>query len=107
MDAWIVLGCHGYRWYGMSMCKGTTNQIADLAKLGQENEEILSYLDAHCKLFDRVVDDLNVIGNVVNFLNRYGIIQDHLVKVIHGYISMHKHCGLYMFVDPKTARPKQ
>lgn len=102
MDVWIIIGCHGFRRYGFSMCRGTANQLADLSKLGQENEAILDYLDRHCKLFDRVVDDVNIINNIINYLNKYGILQDHIVKTMHEYISMHKYCGLYMFVEPKT-----
>ena len=104
MDAWIVLGCHGHRWYGLSLCRGTSNQIADLSRLGPDHEEIMNHLDNHYKIFDKVIEDLNVIGNAINYLNKYRLIPDHLMKIIHSYIAMHKHCGLYMFVDPKTAR---
>lgn len=100
MNAQIVLGCNGYRRFGISMCRGTTNAIADLRKLGSDSEEILSYLDGHCKLFDRVNEDLNQINNIIQFLTRHEALSKHLEPVLQDYIAFHRGCGLYMFVDP-------
>ena len=100
MDAFIVLGCHGSRRYGLSMCHGITNPIADLRKLGDESDYILEYLEKHYKIFDKVVENLNEISNIFHFLVKHGIITKHLEGTIYDYIAMHKGCGLYMFVDP-------
>lgn len=100
MNAHLVLGCNGYRRFGISMCRGTTNQIVDLRKLGPDSEEILAHLDNHFKLFDKVNEELNQINNIIGFLNRYGVVNRHLDPVLRDYITMHRGCGLYMFIDP-------
>lgn len=82
------------------MCRGTTNTIADLRKLGQDTEDIMSYLDDHCKVFDKVIEDRNEINNIVQFLARYDVIPKHLNEVLKDYMALHRGCGLYMFVDP-------
>lgn len=100
MKAVIVLGCHGRKSYGITMCDGTSNPIVDLRKVADSNESIYEYLDNHCKLFDRIATDINKIGNIVAFLVKEGVIQKHHESVIYDYIAMHKKCGLFMYVEP-------
>lgn len=84
------------------MCVGTNNRIADLRRLRRtaEGDKIIDYLEKHYKLFEAHATDLNKIGNIVNLLEREGIIIPQRVKVIYDYIAMHKKCGLYLYVDP-------
>lgn len=100
MKAVLVLGCHGRKLYGLSMCEGTSNGICDLRKIPDNHEEIYSYLDNHCKLFDRIITDLNKIGNVISFLSTHGVLSHHKTEALWDYIAMHKKCGLYMYIEP-------
>lgn len=103
MDAHIVLGCHGQRRFGLSMCRGTTNEIVDLRKLGTDYEEIINHLDKHYKLFDKVIEDLNQVGNLISFLGQFKIVPEHILKFLHTYIATHRGCGVYIYVEPIKA----
>lgn len=94
----LILGCHGWKNFGLTMCRGTSNELLDLDKLGTETETILGYLDAHCHLYDKVVDDHNKVVNIVQYLIKQDLIVDHLRKQIYEYLSMHKYCRCYMFI---------
>lgn len=100
MKATLVLGCHGRKLYGLSMCEGTSNVILDLRKIPDHHEEVYDYLDSHCKLFDRIATDLNKIGNVITYLSKQNVIPKHQSEAIWDYIAMHKKCGLYMYIEP-------
>jgi len=100
MKALLVLGCHGRKLYGLTMCSGASNPVLDLRKISEKHEDIYNYLDAHCKLFDRIITDLNKIGNVISFLNQNGALQKHTCDAMWDYIAMHKKCGLYMYIEP-------
>lgn len=100
MKACLVLGCHGRKLYTLTMCEGTSNIILDLRKVSEENEVVYTYLDNHCKLFDRIATDQNKINNVINFLAGQGLIPKHKVDALYDYIAMHRRCGLYMYIEP-------
>ena len=100
MDAAVILGCHGHKIYGLTMCEGTQNIIVDLRNISDSYEEVYGYLDAHCKLFDRIITDLNKIGNTISWLQQKGAIPKHTVEAIWDYIAMHKKCGMYMYIQP-------
>lgn len=100
MKAYINLACHGRKLTGLTMCAGTNSRIADLHRVRQDQEHIFEYLDKHCQLFDQRAVDINKIGNIVNFLAKEGIIIRQVEESIYEYITAHKKCGMYMFVDP-------
>jgi hypothetical protein len=100
MKACIILGCHGRKLYGLTMCDGTSNIILDLQKVPDDKEDIYSYLDNHCKLFDRIATDQNKINNVINFLSQSGYLTKHMKDALYDYIAMHRRCGLFMYVEP-------
>lgn len=106
MDAYLKLICNGLRLNKIVMCNGTSNVFADLRKLGIDTQTILDELDKNYKIFDQVIEDVNQIGNMLYYLNKYSIISDKQIKLYHSYISFHKKCGLYVFVDPIDAENK-
>ena len=103
MQARLILGCHGHRRYGFSMCKGTKNCVLELDKLGSDTDEILDYLEHHCKLFEKVVSESNAVNNTMQYVIRRELVPEHIKKLIYEYITMHKTCGLYLYVEPNTA----
>lgn len=100
MNAQLVLGCHGRKLYGLTICEGTSNPILDLRKIPETNEIVFNYLDNHCKLFDRIATDQNKISNVINFLSQQGYLHKHIVDALYDYIAIHRKCGLYMYIEP-------
>lgn len=100
MNVVLVLGCHGRKLFKLTMCEGTSNAIVDFRSVSHDKEHIYDYLDSHCKLFDRIATDINKIGNVISHLNKNGVIPNHELETLWDYISMHKKCGLYMYIEP-------
>lgn len=100
MKARLILGCHGHRRFGFSVCRGSKNVLIELDKLGDRAEEVLEYLDNHCKLFEEVVIDLNRINNIVQYVIRQDLVPPHMQKLLYQYLGMHKPCGFYAFVEP-------
>jgi hypothetical protein len=100
MKACVVLGCHGRKLYGLTMCDGSANNILDLRKVLDDREEVYAYLDKHCKLFDKIATDQNKIGNVISFLSQQKCLNKHMTDAIYDYIAMHRRCGLYMYIEP-------
>lgn len=98
MSAKLILGCHGWKNFGYTMCKGTQNELVDLDRLGDKSEPVLEYLDSHCKLYDSVVTDHNKVVNAVQFIIKYQLVPEHVKKLIYEYIAMHKHCECYLFI---------
>lgn len=100
MKAQLILGCHGARRYGFSLCRGVSNPIVDLRKLGDDKEKILTYLDDHCKLFDTVAEDKNMVHAVINFVDQHKLTPKHVMDTIYEFVAQHKNCGLYCFIEP-------
>jgi len=100
MKAQLILGCHGHRRYGFSMCKGTKNSILELDKLGSDSEEILEYFDRHCKLFEKVVAEPNAVNNTIQYIIKMELVPVHMRKILYEFVAMHKACGLYLYVEP-------
>lgn len=100
MKAFINVGCNGQMLKGITLCGGTENQIADLRRLSVGKEATLEYLEKHIKLFDAPAVDVNKITGVVGHLAGEGIIIPQKEKAIYKYITLHRACGLYMYVDP-------
>lgn len=100
MKAQLVLGCHGARRYGFSLCRGVANPILDLRKLGSSEEEVVAYLDNHCKLFDSVAEDRNMVNAIINFVDQRKLIAKHTLDVIYEFSAQHKNCGMYCFIEP-------
>lgn len=94
-----MLGCHGQRRYGFSMCKGTKNVLLDLSTLGDKQEEVMEYLDSHCKLFEQVLTDHNGVNNAIYYIIKQGLVPEHMKTLLYSYINMHKDCGLYMYIE--------
>lgn len=100
MKARLMLGCHGRMQYGYIMCAGTINMVLDFSNLPSDKEVIFEYLDNHCKLFDKVTNDTNKVNNIIQYLSRQGLLPAHVEQNIYEYISMHKKCGFYMYIEP-------
>lgn len=100
MKANIILGCHGRKLYGLTMCEGSSNIIIDLRKISDDKEDVYNYLDKHSKLFDRIATDQNKISNVINYLSEQGFITNHYKESLYDYIAMHRRCGLFMYIEP-------
>ena len=100
MKARLVLGCHGRMQFGFTMCAGTINEIYNLSNLPEGKEAIYEYLDGHCKLFDKVTQDVNKINSIIQYLARQGVLPPHVEQNIYDYIAMHKKCGFYMYIEP-------
>lgn len=100
MKAALVLGCHGRKLYGLTMCDGTSNIVLDLRKVPEDKEDIYDYLDKHCKLFDKIATDQNKIGSVISFLSQHNFLSKHMTEAMYDYIAMHRKCGLYMYIEP-------
>lgn len=94
----LMLGCHGHRNFGWSLCKGTQNILLDLEDLGRDREEVLEYLDEHCKIFEQVIDDNNKVSNIAHYIVKRELLPKHMTKLIYEMLSMHKVCGCYIFV---------
>lgn len=95
-----MLGCHGRMQYSYTMCSGTLNIVLDFSDIPEDKEVIFEYLDGHCKLFDKVTNDANKIGNVIQYLSRQSVLKPHVEQNIYEYIAMHKKCGFYMYIEP-------
>lgn len=104
MNAHLILGCHGMRKYGFSLCKGVENVILDLSKIKDNKEEIYSYLDDHCKLFDAVSNDRNTINSAFQFLTSHKVFPKHIEDQIYDFFHLHKKCGHYMFLEPTDVK---
>lgn len=94
-----MLGCHGCRKFGFSICKGTKNKILDLSKLGTDTSEILDNLDKHYKIFDDVIKDNNAVNNLLEYIIKRDLVPEHVKKILYDYRAMHKVCGLYFYVE--------
>jgi hypothetical protein len=99
MHGGLMLGCHGCRKFGFSICKGTKNKILDLAKLGSNTKEVLDHLDSHFKIFEQVIQDNNSVNNLIEYILKNDLVPDHIKKLIYEYRVMHKPCGLYFYVE--------
>ncbi len=99
MNSALMIGCHGCRQYGFSMCKGTKNQILNLRKLGPDADEIIKYLDVHYKAFDSVIVDKNAVNSLLEFIMKRDLVPEHIKKLLYEYRVMHKPCGLYFYVE--------
>lgn len=102
MSTHLILGCHGWKNFGFTMCRGTQNEILNLDQLGDQTELVLEYLDKHCKLYDSVSNDHNKVLNAVHFVLKFQFIPEHMKKQIYEYIAMHKHCGCYLFIKEQN-----
>jgi hypothetical protein len=102
MHGGLMLGCHGCRKFGFSICKGTKNRILDLSRLGPESKQILDYLDTHHKIFDGVIQDNNAINNLLEYIIKNDFVPEHIKKILYEYRVMHKPCGLYFYVETDT-----
>ena len=100
MQAQLILGCHGARRYGFSLCRGVANPILDLRKLGANKEEVLAYLDDHCKLFDSLAEDRNLVNSIVHYVASNKLIVPHIETVMYDFMAIHKQCGIYAFIEP-------
>lgn len=100
MKARLVLGCHGRMQYGFVLCSGTINTVLDFSNLPSDKNVIFEYLDGHCKLFDKVTNDTNKVSSVIQYLARQELLPKHVEQNIYDYVSIHKKCGLYMYVEP-------
>ena len=94
----LMLGCHGHRNFGWSLCKGIQNTLLDLDALGKDREEVLAYLDDHCKVFEKVIDDHNKVNSIAHYVIKQELVPKHLVKLIYETLSIHKICGCYIYV---------
>lgn len=99
MNASLILGCHGARRYGFCLCKGISNPIIHLSKLGKYKEETIEYLDTTHKLFDRVITDLNQINSIIRFIHENRQMPDHINNLIYDFLALHKTCGFYMYIE--------
>jgi hypothetical protein len=95
----LMLGCHGCRKFGFSICKGTKNKILDLSQLQSKNPEALTHFDNHYKVFEQVLQDNNAISSLLEYIIRNDLVQDHIKKLLYDYRSMHKPCGLYVYIE--------
>lgn len=100
MKAQLILGCHGARRYGFSLCRGVANPILDLRKSANNREEIMAYLDDHCKLFDHVAEDRNMVNAIIYFVDQHKLIPKHMLDMVYEFVAQHKNCGLYCFIEP-------
>jgi len=99
MDAQLVLGCHGARRYGFSLCRGVSNVVVDLRKLGNQEQEALDYFDGHCKLFDTVQEDRNLVLSVLNYIEQKELAPKHIRDMMYEFVKLHQQCGLYCFIE--------
>lgn len=99
MHGSLMLGCHGCRKFGFSICKGTKNSVLDLSKLGSDTNDILKQLDLHFKVFEQVVQDNNSVNALIEYIIKNDLIPEHLKKIIYDYRVMHKPCGLYFYIE--------
>jgi hypothetical protein len=99
MHGGLMLGCHGCRKFGFSICKGTKNKVLDLSRLGTDSAEIMNHLDNHFKVFEQVVQDNNAVNNLLEYIIKNNLVPAHMVKILYDYRAMHKPCGLYFYVE--------
>ena len=71
----------------------------DLRKLGRNEEEVMKYLDNHCKLMDKMVEDRNLIHNIVNYVETNKLVPKHMADVLYEFLAAHKSCGFYAFIE--------
>ena len=102
MKAFVNIGCHGRKFAGLTICAGVRDRLADLRRLPPppKDDLVLDYLEKHVKLFDQHAVDLNQIGSVISFLGDQGILIKHQVNAAYEFVTFHKKCGLYLYVDP-------
>jgi len=100
MKAFINIGCNGRMSKGITICGGTENRVADLRRLTGDMDHVIEYLEKHAKLFDSIAVDLNKINSIISFLTREGVIISQKEQALSEYMTWHKKCGLYMYVDP-------
>jgi hypothetical protein len=99
MHGGLMLGCHGCRKFGFSICKGTKNKVLDLSRLGPDSKGILDYLDNHFKIFEQVIQDNNAVNNLLEYIIKNDLVPEHIKKLLYEYRVMHKPCGLYFYVE--------
>jgi hypothetical protein len=85
---------------GVTMCSGTENRVVDLRRLTGDKDYVVDYLEKHAKLFDSYAVDINQINSIITFLSKEGLIIPQKEKALRDYLTWHKMCGLYMYVDP-------
>ena len=99
MNANLILGCHGNRRFGFSVCRGSKNILLELNRLGSNTEEVLEHLDNHYKLFDSVITELNKVNNIVQYIIRQELVPSHIQKLLYEYLGMHRPCGFYVYIE--------
>lgn len=98
MNAYLIIGCHGRKVYGFTMCESVSNILLDLKSVPDSREDIYSILDKHYKIFDVILTDQNKIGNLISFLHSNKIIPNHIQQTLYDFIALHRKCGLFVYI---------
>lgn len=95
-DLYVVLGCGGKIINNFVLCNKTENIVVDLS-LDNIDNNIVSFIDNACNLFNRPLTDTNAIVNTLNLLNtRFSIFDENMWSLIQMWIIQHKRCGIYL-----------
>jgi len=101
LNAYLILGCNRHTDNeGFNYSESVSNPIVDLHKVDKEiRENVTTFLDDACGLFDAPIFNYNKCINTINFLYRhFGIISEEGLAKIQSFIRMHRRGGIFLIL---------
>jgi len=103
MKAVVILGCEGRQIDSFHFCNGIENIILDLEKAEGTKDyvDLVEYLDAIPKLFERPCCVAHKVSNAVYKIYEMGYIEEKTYEQIAHFYDLHKRCGIVLKIEPK------
>jgi|TARA_R110001583_G_scaffold16234_29_gene66407 hypothetical protein len=104
LKAYLILGCNRYvDSEGFFYSESISNPIADLQYIQKdEADNVISFLEDACGLFEAPMFNYNKCTNTINFLYRnFSIINEDRLKKIQSFIRMHRRGGIFIMLTLK------
>lgn len=98
IQAYVILGCNGFKNKTFKYCNGIINPIIDLDKIPDDiYEDFVNFLERSCELFDGPVLDHNKCSNILNMIHKkYSLYSNEKLIDIQKFLKMHKDCGIFI-----------
>lgn len=87
------------------MCAGTSSIIysVDLS-LVESDDEFVEYIYRLMRVHQKPAVDHNQVLNIIKFLINNSYLEKELANSITEYITIHKKCGLYIYLEPNEKK---